>query len=106
MEITGTLIKKLDIESGVSKAGKEWSKQSIIVEQNTEYNKETCISAFGEDKIKSINNLQIGESVSILCNIYSREYKGKWYNQIDGYWFSKKGNEDITKENDKDDLPF
>ena len=68
MEITGKLMRKLDLESGVSKAGKEWRKQSIIVEQNTEYNKEVCICAFGDDKIKSIDNLEIGESVSILCN--------------------------------------
>ena len=96
MEITGKLMRKLDMESGISKAGKEWRKQSIIIEQNTEYNKEVCISAFGEDKIKSINDLEIGETVSILCNVYSREYKGRWYNQIDGYWFARKGED---KEN-------
>ena len=46
MEITGKLIKKFDIESGISKAGKEWNKQSILIEQNAEYNKEVVISAF------------------------------------------------------------
>tara|TARA_R100001594_G_C3935336_1_gene239238 strand:- start:318 stop:641 length:324 start_codon:yes stop_codon:yes gene_type:complete len=107
MEITGKLMRKLDMESGVSKAGKEWRKQSIIVEQDTEYNKEVCISAFGEDKIKSINDLEIGETVSILCNVYSREYKGRWYNQIDGYWFARKGEEkQINNETNEDDLPF
>jgi hypothetical protein len=102
MEITGKLMRKLDVESGVSKAGKEWRKQSIIVEQNTEYNKEVCISVFGEDKIKSINDLEVGQSVAILCNVYSREYKGRWYNQIDGYWFTRKGEEENTNE----DMPF
>ena len=36
MEITGKLIKKFDIESGISKAGKEWNKQSILIEQNAD----------------------------------------------------------------------
>ena len=107
MEITGKLIKKLDLEQGTSKNGKEWEKQSFIVETRNEYNKDVCISAFGEDKIKQLNKLNIGDKVSILCNIYSREYKGRWYNQIDGYFFAQ---QEITiengTENNNDDLPF
>ena len=97
MEITGKLIKKLDLEQGTSKNGKEWKKQSFIVETINEYNKDVCISAFGEDKIKQLNKLNIGDKVSILCNIYSREYKGRWYNQIDGYFFAQ---QEITIKND------
>jgi len=107
MEITGKLIKKLDLEQGTSKNGKEWKKQSFIVETINEYNKDVCISAFGEDKIKQLNKLNIGDKVSILCNIYSREYKGRWYNQIDGYFFAQ---QEITikneTENNNEDLPF
>ena len=69
MEITGKLIKKFDIESGISKAGKEWNKQSILIEQNAEYNKEVVISAFG-DKIQKIKNLQEGDNLKVLCNVY------------------------------------
>jgi len=107
MEITGKLIKKLDLEQGTSKNGKEWKKQSFIVETRNEYNKDVCISAFGEDKIKQLDKLNIGDKVSILCNIYSREYNGRWYNQIDGYFFAQ---QEITiengTENNNDDLPF
>ncbi len=35
MDIKGKLIKKLDIESGISKGGKQWQKQSILVEQDS-----------------------------------------------------------------------
>ena len=35
MTIKGKLIKKLDMESGVSKAGKQWKRQSILVEQES-----------------------------------------------------------------------
>ena len=56
MNVIGKLVQKLEKETGVSKTGKTWEKQSIIVEQNTEYNKEVVISFFG-DKIKSIRDI-------------------------------------------------
>ena len=52
MEINGKLIEKFEIESGISKAGKEWQKQSILVEQNVDFNKEVVISFFG-DKVRA-----------------------------------------------------
>ena len=105
MEITGKLIKKFDIESGISKAGKKWHKQSILLEQNAEFNKEVVISAFG-DKIQKIKNLQEGDNLKVLCNIYSREYNGRYFHNIDGYWFAKEGQEVVQIEEDNEDLPF
>ncbi len=105
MEITGKLIKKFDIESGISKAGKEWNKQSILIEQNAEFNKEVVISAFG-DKIQNIKNLQEGDNLKVLCNVYSREYNGRYFHNIDGYWFAKAEGQVEKIENDNDDLPF
>ena len=102
MEFTGKLIKKFDIESGISKAGKEWNKQSILIEQNAEFNKEVVISAFG-DKIQKIKNLQEGDNLKVLCNVYSREYNGRYFHNIDGYHFAK-AVEDA--EEDNNDMPF
>lgn len=119
MNIIGKLTKKLDLESGISKTGKEWKKQTIILDNGDEFNNLTSVSAFGEKNVKQINKLEIGMQVSVLCNIYSREYNGKWYNQIDGYHFSNQSNNpdykfenklkeeviNIAKPSD-DDLPF
>jgi hypothetical protein len=104
MEITGKLIKKLDIEGGVSKAGKEWQKQSILVEQSgTDYNKEVVISFFG-DKIKSLRDLQEGSEVVVSINLSSREYNGKYFHNIDGWFIAKKGKETVGVTNDE--MPF
>ena len=104
MEITGKLIKKLDVESGISKAGKEWQKQSILVEQfGTDYNKEVVISFFG-DKIKSIRDIQEGSDVSVSINLSSREYNGKYFHNIDGWFIAKKGQETVSANNDE--MPF
>ena len=103
MEITGKIIKKLDVESGISKAGKEWQKQSILVEQSGEYNKEVVISFFG-DKMKSIRDLEEGADVIVSINLSSREFNGKYYHNIDGWFIAKKGEETVGADNDE--MPF
>jgi|TARA_R100001143_G_scaffold50209_1_gene45160 hypothetical protein len=87
MEVTGKLVKILDLEEGTSKAGKSWQKQSVVIDTGGEFNNLTAVSAFG-DKVDKLNRLELGMDVSILCNVYSREYQGKYYHNIDGYHFT------------------
>jgi hypothetical protein len=87
MEVTGKLVKILDLEEGTSKAGKSWQKQSVVIDTGGEFNNLTAVSAFG-DKVDKLNRLELGMDVSILCNVYSREYQGKYYHSIDGYHFT------------------
>ena len=108
MELKGKLIKKLDLESGISKAGKEWRKQSIILDKGGDFNNEVSISAFG-DKVKDLVSLEIGMHLTVLCNVYSREFKGKYYNSIDGYHFTNTSNKPtavISGDEFDEDLPF
>ena len=107
MTIIGKLIKKLDIESGVSKAGKEWQRQSILVEQKGDYNKEVVIGFFG-DMIKQLRDLKEGGEVDVSVNIYYREFKGKYYHSIDGYLIAQKSNEQPPSAfvAGDDDMPF
>lgn len=103
MEIKGKLVKVLTLETGISKSGKEWQKQTVVIDSGDEFNNLTAVSAFGEDKIKHLNKLQVGMTVTILCNVYSREYNGKYYHNIDGYHFTQQSdnNEFVTS-----DTPF
>jgi len=87
MEVTGKLVKILDLEEGTSKAGKSWQKQSVVIDTGGEFNNLTAVSAFG-DKVEKLNRLELGMDVTILCNVYSREYNGKYYHNIDGYHFT------------------
>tara|TARA_R110000751_G_scaffold226704_1_gene328612 strand:+ start:77 stop:403 length:327 start_codon:yes stop_codon:yes gene_type:complete len=106
MEFTGKVVKILELESGTTQAGKEWRKQEIIINTGDEYNPELCITAFGKEKIVQMNKLEVGMTASILCNVYSREWKGKYYNSIDGYIFANQSNNPevnndfVTSEND------
>ena len=104
MQIEGKLIKILEAEGGTSKSGKAWSKQSCIVETDSKYNNLVCVTAFGDDNINNLNKLKVNDNVQIWCNVYSREYNGRYFNQIDGWRFSKSGNEFVTT--DDNDMPF
>ena len=104
MKIIGKLVKKLQVEAGTSKAGKSWEKQSIVIEQaGTEYNKEVVVSFFG-DKIKSLRDIEEGSEVNVSINLSSREYNGRYYHNIDG-WFIAKLSEQTVGAADED-LPF
>jgi hypothetical protein len=106
MEIKGVIKKMLDIESGISKAGKEWKKQSVLIERpNEQYNKEICVEAFGNDKIEKLNKFSEGDTITILANVFSREWNGKYFHSIQGYWFANK-NTDMGIEEDNEDMPF
>jgi len=67
--------------------GKNGKKQSVVIDTGGEFNNLTAVSAFG-DKVDKLNTLELGMDVSILCNVYSREYQGKYYHNIDGYHFT------------------
>lgn len=105
MKITGTLIKKLDIQLGTSKAGKEWSKKSFIIEQEDNYSTQVCIDVMG-DKIDEFEKMEIGNCYDIGVNISSREYNGKYYTNINGWRIDNKIASTSKAEDDSEDLPF
>jgi hypothetical protein len=89
MQIIGKLVQKLERETGTSKSGKSWEKQDVLIEQSgTEYNKEVVITFFG-DKIKSLRDIEEGSEVSVSINLSSREFKGRYYHNIQGWFIAK-----------------
>jgi len=107
MELKGKIESKLKAETGTSKAGKEWTKQTLVINNGDQYNPNVAISFFGDDKVKMLENFKEGQEVAIGVNISSKEFKGRWFNQIDG-WMIKAA--DQTKNTpiveEEDDLPF
>ena len=106
MEVSGKLVKKLSLESGISKSDKEWKKQTVVVNTGADYNPEIAITAFGDDKIKDLDKLNVGDSVLIKCNVSSREYNGRYFHNIDGWFFSKNTRTEEPVSVQSDDLPF
>ena len=108
MNVIGKLISKLEKETGVSKSGKAWEKQSILVKQSLPSGleiKENVVIEFFGDKIKSIRDIEVGMDVNVSINLSSREYNGKYYHNIDGWFIAKLGQETVAPINESD-LPF
>lgn len=100
MNIKGKLVRKMDVENGTSKNGKEWQKQLILID-DLKYNPTICIQAFG-DKVGLISGLEIGKEYNFSININSREFKGKYYTNIDLWKVDKVEVEEVESE----DIPF
>jgi len=84
MQVKGTLIQKLRPESGVSKAGKEWSKQDFVIETNEQFPKKICFTLFG-DKTSLIGGISEGTEVEVFFTVESRDFNGKWYHNINAW---------------------
>ena len=110
MEISGTIKKILPLQSGTSKAGNEWKKRDLVITQLDEYAKDVCITAFGDKAVQSISRFIVGDIVDVKVNVESREFNGKYYTNLNGYWWANKNSHneesvDFVTSDDKD-LPF
>lgn len=81
MEIKGTIINVLPLESGVSKTnGNPWSKATIVVETEGQYPKKVAMNNM--KNAEEFVRLPIGARGTFKIEVESREYKGKWYSDI------------------------
>ena len=80
MEIKGRIIHILPLQEGVSKAGNPWKKQEYVLETLDQYPKKVCFDLFGDkaDQYRA----EIGDEVVLSFDIESREYNGRWFNEI------------------------
>ena len=82
----GVLTYKSEVETGISKAGNPWARQTIVVSRdgvNAPYDK-VALSVFG-DKVNDSESCKVGDTVEITYSISAREYNGKWYNDVSLY---------------------
>lgn len=84
MEIEGTLIKILPVESGQKIGGGEWTSQTIIVESEGQYPKSVAVNLFGE-KISLLNGIQLNDKLKVSINVESREYNEKWFTKVNAW---------------------
>ena len=103
MNIKGKLILKLTPEVGEGKNG-QWTKQVVIIETSETYPKKVAIE-FWKDEVIKIQAVPIGQELSIDINIESREYQGKWYNQVKAWRFTANG-QPVNVETPKNDKTF
>jgi hypothetical protein len=113
MEAEGRVIQVMPTESGITKAGKGWSKTTFVIDTGGEYPKKIAIDVMG-DKVQLPN---VGEDVTVSLNIESREYNGKWYTNVNAWKVETGAGQSAptapsanvpaaAKMGEPDDLPF
>lgn len=85
MNLEALVIRKLNIESGVSKSGNEWKKGTLIVETQGQYPKQIAISNM--KNVDEFMALEIGKPYKFGIDIESREYNGKFYTNVNAFSF-------------------
>lgn len=82
LTIKGRVVQSLGVQSGISKAGKAWSKASVLVEtaENPQYPKRVVISNM--KNAEAFSKLAAGTEVTFKIEIESREYNGRWYTEV------------------------
>ena len=101
MKLKGKLVKILEEQKGISKAGKDWIKQEFVIDTGSDYNPEVCISVFGVDKVNGLKKFKVGQDLEVDVNVYSREWKGKYFHSIDAWQI-----ELASQNNDNQNMPF
>jgi hypothetical protein len=86
MEVTGTIIRILPLQTGQGKNG-EWRKQEFILETASQYPKKICMNAWG-DKIDQFS-LKEGEQVIASIELESREFNNRWYTDVRAWRIQK-----------------
>jgi len=79
--IQGKIIHLLPLQSGTGQNG-EWKKQEAVVETEGQYPKKICITFFNK---ALTDEVELGNRITVTVNLDSREYNGKWYNQINAW---------------------
>ena len=82
LELDCKIISKLAPVNGQSARG-AWVKQDFVVEyQDGQYTEKAVLQAWGADRVKDLDNCQVGDKIKASLKIQGREYNGHWYNDI------------------------
>lgn len=82
----GIITFKSEVDTGISKNGNLWSRQTIVVSREgiiAPYDK-VALSVFG-DKVVDSEKCRVGDKVEITYSISAKEYNGRWYNDVSLY---------------------
>lgn len=79
--ITGKVLALTDKVEGQSQRG-DWARRSVIVEYGDEYPRKVCITAGSEDRIATIESLELGKYYAFGVVFESRETNGNWFTDI------------------------
>ena len=63
----------------------------MIEYQEGNFPTKACFNVWGADKVKELEQFQIGDKIKLSFNVSSREYNGKWYTDLRAWRIIKAG---------------
>lgn len=81
MELKGFYKRRTDVETGTTKAGKEYRKAFMEVETGGQYSKLVAFSLWN-DKTQMTDGIQPGQEITVHFDAESREFNGKYYTDL------------------------
>ena len=115
LKVTGKITNVLEKQSGTSKSGNDWVKQSFVLNTEEKYNNIYCFEVFGDEKVENLNKYnKVGDVVEVEFNVSTNEWQGKYFTSLQAWKISKSNSDtpplpqtEAPDLNDDDDLlPF
>lgn len=89
MNLQGTIIAVLPVQGGISQSGKQWQRQTAVIQTQEQYPKTVAFELFG-DRVERFAVKQ-GEQVSVDCDVKSHEYQGRWFTSVEAWNVTRLG---------------
>lgn len=110
MKVDACIKKVMEARSGVSsKTGSTWMSQEFVIEffedENQRFADSMVVTLLGEDRIKTAD-LHEGDNVTVYIGHQTREYQGRYFNEIKAYNIIKAGAAPAPTNEQEDDKPF
>jgi len=107
LQVTGKITKVLEATKGTSKAGKDWIKQSFIVQTTEDFNNIYCFEIFGTEKVEQFNKFnKVDDTVTVKFNVSCNEWEGKYFTSLSAWRVESEMKTEGEPIPMKDDLPF
>ena len=91
LELEGKIVNKLPVQQGQSARG-PWQKQEFILEyMDGSFPAQVCMNVWGADKVAELGTYQAGDMVKVSLKLSSREYNGRWYNDVRAWKMERPG---------------
>ena len=111
MEVKGKIIEILEVQTGTSKGGKEWQKQTFVIDTSETYNNIKAFDVFGDEKVANLTKYNnVGDTVNVSFDFSANKWENKYFTSINAWRIEKVNNDTAppapTMEEVEDDLPF
>ena len=80
MDIIGSIIKKMPVQTGEGSKG-PWQKQEFVIQTDEQFPKTVCFSTWGQ-RVDDLGNFNENDKVKVFFDINSREYNNRWYTDL------------------------